>query len=53
MALRRLDNESGPLFARAAIEYRTAADLVAPMAIPAFADAGVRRLSRKRKGHQP
>ena len=26
----RLDSESGPLFARAAIEYHTAADLLAP-----------------------
>jgi len=29
-ALRRLDSESGPLFSQSAIEYRTAADLLAP-----------------------
>ena len=39
MALRRLDSESGPLFARAAIEYHTAADLLAPANVPAVADA--------------
>ncbi len=44
-ALRRLDSESGPLFARAAIEYHAAADLLAPANVPAIADK-----PRKRKG---
>ena len=44
MALRRLDSESGPLFARASIEYHTAADL-APATEAAVADK-----PRKRKG---
>jgi ribosomal protein L11 methylase PrmA len=53
MALRRLDSESGPLFARAAIDYRTAADLLAPARVPAVADTPQRRHFRKRKGLQP
>jgi len=48
MALRRLDSESGPLFAQAAIEYRTAADLLAPASVPAVADAPQRRPARIR-----
>ena len=48
MALRRLDGESGPLFARASIEYRTAADLLAPANVPAVADAPTRRPARAR-----
>ena len=48
MALRSLDSESGPLFARAAIEYRTAADLLAPANIPAVADAPSRKPARRR-----
>ena len=39
MALRRLDSESGPLFAQASIEYRTAADLLSPAPVPAVTDA--------------
>jgi hypothetical protein len=49
MALRRLDAESGPLFAQASIEYRTASDFLAPSNITAVADArptGLRRRSR-------
>jgi hypothetical protein len=49
MALRRLDSESGPLFARAAIEYRTAADLLAPAANMAVADTAVRKLAHSRR----
>jgi hypothetical protein len=49
----RLDSESGPLFAQAAIEYRTAADLLAPTTVAAVADASPRRIIRKRKGRQP
>jgi hypothetical protein len=48
MALRRLDSESIPFFAQAAIEYRTATDLLAPAAIPAVAD----RPSRLRSGRR-
>ena len=48
MALRRLDSESGPLFARASIEYRTAADLTAPARGPAVADAPARKPARRR-----
>jgi modification methylase len=39
MALRRLDSESGPLFAQTAIEYHKAADLLAAATIPAVADS--------------
>jgi hypothetical protein len=53
MALRRLDSESGPLFAQAAIEYRNATDLLAPAHVAAVADAPRRRLCRKRKDRQP
>ncbi len=49
-ALRRLDSESGPLFARAAIEYRTAADLLAPETIPAVADARSRKVLHYHRG---
>ena len=49
MALRRLDSESGPLFAQASIEYRTAADLLSPATIPAVADAPQRKLVRRRR----
>lgn len=49
MALRRLDSESGPLFAQAAIEYRTAADLLAPATVPAVADAPARRPAHRRR----
>jgi site-specific DNA-methyltransferase (adenine-specific) len=41
MALRHLDSESGPLFAQAAIEYRTTADLLAPALASAVADAAM------------
>ena len=46
-ALRRLDAESGPLFAQAAIEYRAAADLLAPSANAAVADAPARKSARR------
>lgn len=51
MALRRLDSESGPLFARASIEYRVASDLLAPAAIPAVAvaDAPVPKTVHRRR----
>jgi len=39
MALRRLDSESGPLFAQASIEYRKADYLTAPATAVAVADA--------------
>ena len=45
----RLDSESGPLFAQAAIEYRTAADLLAPATIPAVADAPSSKTTRRRR----
>ncbi len=48
MALRRLDSESGPLFAQAAIEYRTVADLLSPTTASVVADrpsAGRKRTS--------
>ena len=48
MAIRRLDSESGPLFARAAIEYRTAAELTAPVTAAAVADAPARPARRYR-----
>ncbi len=48
MALRRLDSESGPLFAQAAIEYRSASDLLAPANVPAVADAPRRRRGQRR-----
>jgi hypothetical protein len=47
MALRRLDSESGPLFAQAAIEYHTAADLSAPTEATAVADSVRRRRRNK------
>ena len=49
MALRRLDSESGPLFAQAAIEYHTAADLLAPAPVPAVADLPASKSSRTRR----
>lgn len=39
----RVQATSGPLFAQAAIEYRTAADLLAPANVSAVADAPKRR----------
>jgi len=53
MALRRLDSESGPLFARASIEYRTAADLLAPSSVPAVADKPPRKPTRTRGTRHP
>jgi site-specific DNA-methyltransferase (adenine-specific) len=52
MALRRLDSESGPLFAQAAVEYLAAADLIAPIQATAVADAPLRKVRpiRKRRG---
>lgn len=50
MALRRLDSESGPLFARAAIEYDTAVDLIAPAANTAVADALRHRAKGGKRG---
>jgi site-specific DNA-methyltransferase (adenine-specific) len=49
MALRRLDAESGPLFARAAIEYHTAADLLTPANVPAVADSATRHAKSRRR----
>ena len=49
MALRRLDSESGPLFSQSSIEYRTAADLLAPANVTAVADAPVHRPGRIRR----
>jgi len=48
MALRRLDSESGPLFAQASIEYRKSSDLLAPADTPAVADAPARKPARRR-----
>jgi len=44
----RLDSESGPLFARASIEYHTAADFLAPATVPAVADAPARKTASRR-----
>ncbi len=51
MALRRLDSESSPLFAQAAIEYRITVDLLTPADVPAVVDkpASVTRPSRLRR----
>ena len=49
MALRRLDSESGPLFSQSAIEYRTAADLLAPAHVRAVADAPARGPGHSRR----
>jgi len=48
-ALRRLDSESGPLFAHASIEYRKAADLMARTQAVAVADAPARKPVRRRR----
>lgn len=45
----RLDSESGPLFAQAAIEYHNAADLLAPAAASAVADAPACRTKPARR----
>ncbi len=52
MALRRLDSESGPLFARAAIEHHTAADMLSSAPIPAVADASGHGPARGRRGRR-
>ena len=49
MALRRLDSESGPLFAGATIEYRAAVDLLAPATAIAVADGRQRGPTRTRR----
>lgn len=49
MALHRPDSESGPLLARAAIEYRIAADLRAPVNVPPVTDKLSRSYNRSRR----
>jgi len=49
MALRRLDSESGPLFAQASIEYHTAADITNVTQAAAVADAPARKPARRRR----
>jgi DNA modification methylase len=55
MALRRLDDESGPLFAQTAIEYHTASELTASVTTAAVADApaGRPKPARKRRTRKP
>jgi hypothetical protein len=49
MALRRLDSEAGPLFARAAIKFRTATDFLTPATAVALADAPRRQKQAGRR----